>query len=124
MYSGSDADLDNTAPVDDTDGYTSNIDNTSKVGTRIDFKFTASGSTDDLSLKLYSRRDSSWDGDEILVREWVVPNDGTEDVKTIVVDVATYGAGHHRFSMTSTAGNDTFDIDAEMRQWRYEIATT
>jgi hypothetical protein len=120
LYTGSDSDLDNTAPVDDTDGYTSNIDLTQNVGAIVDFKFTGSGSTDDLVLKLFRRRDSSWDGDEIAIDTITVSNDGSEDIFSYHLK----GPGHYRFSMQSEGATDTFDIDVEMRTYRYEIATS
>lgn len=123
-YSGSDADLDNTTPVDATDGYTSDIDLTQKTGAVIDFKFDGSVGTDDLILKLYRRRDSTWDGDEISILEKTVDSDGSEDIYSFVLDVNMFGPGHYRFSMQSSGGTDTFDIDVEMRLFRYEIATS
>ena len=122
LYSGSDADLDNTAPVDDTDGYTANIDLTQKTGAVIMFKFDASGSTDNLSLKLFKRHDSSWDGDEIAIDEVEVDSDGSEDIYTYDI-LPAMGPGHYRFSMQSSGASDTFDIDVQMRTYRWEIAT-
>lgn len=123
LYSGSDSDLDNTAPVDDTDGYTSDIALETKVGAVIDFEFDASGASDDLILKLFKRRDSSWDGDEIAIWSQTVESDGSEDIFSFTID-PSFGAGHYRFSIQSSAGTDTFDIDVEMRTYRYEIATS
>lgn len=123
LYGGSDADLDNTAPVSDSDGYTSDIDLTQKVGCVIDFKFTGSGSTDDLVLTLYKRRDSSWDGDEMAIGSWTVDNDGSEDIYPFTID-ESFGPGHYRFAMQSSGGTDTFDIDVEARYYRYEIAAS
>lgn len=122
LYSGTDADLDNTAPVDATDGYTSDIDLTQQIGATIDFKFTGSGSTDDLVLTLYRRRDSSWDGDEISIMSKTVSNDGSEDIFSWQLNGNLYGPGHYRFAMQSEGATDTFDIDVEARYWRYEIA--
>lgn len=121
-YGGSDADLDNTTPVDDTDGYTSDIDLTQKLGCVVDFKFDASGSTDDLVLKLFKRRDNSWDNDEIAIMEITVPSDGSEDIFSFTID-DSFGPGHYRFSMQSS-NTETFDIDVEARYYRYEVATT
>ena len=124
LYSGTDADLDNTAPVDDTDGYTSTIDLTAKTGINIDFKFDASGATDNLILKLFRSRSGSWSDDEILMREIEVDNDGAETIKSIIIDALQSGAGYYRFSMQSEGGTDTFDIDVEGRYWRFQIATS
>lgn len=123
LYGGSDADLDNTAPVDDTDGYTSDIDLTQKTGIVIDFKFDASGATDNLVLKLFKRRDSSWDGDEMSIAEIEIDSDGSEDIFHYTID-ELFGPGHYRFSMNSDGATDTFDIDIEGRYYRYEIATS
>jgi hypothetical protein len=123
LYSGTDADLDNTAPVDDTDGYTSNIDLTQKMFATIDFTFTGSGSTDDLLLKLFKRRDNTWDGDEIAIWQNAIPNDGSEDIFSFTIDLS-FGPGHYRFSMQSAGGTDTFDILVEMRRVRMEIPTS
>lgn len=124
LYGGTDADLDNTAPVDDTDGYTSTIDLTAKSGINIDFKFTASGSTDKLILKMFRNRSGSWSDDEILMREIEVDNDGVETIKSIAIDALQSGAGYYRFSMQSEGGTNTFDIDVEGRYWRFQIATS
>jgi len=122
LYSGSDADLDNTDPVDATDGYTSNIDLTEKVGCVIDFKFTGSGAVDNLVLKLFKRRNSSWDNDEIAIDEIEVESDGSEDIYHYSIN-ESHGPGNYRFSMQSAGATDTFDIDAQCRYFRYEIAT-
>ena len=119
LYGGSDADLDNTAPVSDADGYTSNIDLTTQMGAAIDFKFDSSGTTDALILKLFKHRNSTWDNDEIAIDEVTVPNDGSEDIYHYTIS-ETHGAGHYRFSMQSEGATDTFDIDVQMRRYRYE----
>ncbi len=125
-YSGSDADLDNTAPVDNTDGYTSDIDLTQKIGIVIDFKFSEAGGaagTDDLVLTLYKRRDSTWDGDEIAITSITVPNDGSEDIYSFTID-ESFGAGYFRFALQSAGATNTFDINVDSRYYRYEIATS
>ena len=124
LYGGSDADLDNTAPVDDTDGFTQTIDLTSKTGINIDFKFTASGSTDDLVLKLYRRHDSTWNGAEVLLRTIEISNDGTETIYPFTIDALQDSPGFYRFSMQSAGGTDTIDISVDARYWRFEIATS
>jgi hypothetical protein len=119
-YGGTDADLDNTAPVDDTDGYTSNIDLTDNTEATIDFKFDASGATDDLVLTLYKRRDSSWDGDEIAISSITVPSDNSEDIFNFGISPAKgFSAGHYRFAMQSSGATDTFDINVQMRRVKY-----
>jgi len=123
LYSGSDADLDNTAPVSDSDGYTSDIDLTAKTHAVIDFKFDGSGTTDDLVLTLYKRRDSSWVGDEIAVWSMTVPSDGSADIFSMTID-PSFGPGHYRFALQSSGATDTFDIEVQARYCRYEIATS
>lgn len=121
LYGGSDADLDNSAPVDDTDGFTSDIDLTTWVEATLDFKFDANGATDDLVLTVYKRRDSSWDYDEIAKIAITVPNDGSEDIFNLDLSPALgYTAGHYRIAMQSAGGTDTFDIDVQMRRTRYQ----
>ena len=110
-YSGSDTD------VDDTERFTGNIDLTVYLGANIDIKFTGSGSTDDLVLNLYERRDANWDGGEIAIWNATVSNDGSESIYNFTID-SSYGAGHYRFGMKSDGSTDTFEIDAEMRKWR------
>ena len=122
LYGGTDADLDNTVPVNDSDGYTSSIDLTQKTGCVIDFKFDSSGTTDNLILKLFKRRDSSWDGDEIAIDEIEVESDGSEDIYHYSIS-ESHGPGYYRFSLQSAGATDTFDIDVQCRFYRYEIAT-
>lgn len=120
FYGGADADLDNTAPVNDTDGYTSDIDLTDNMEANIDFKFDGSGATDDLLLTIYGRRDSSWDGDEIEIIPITVPSDGSEDIYNLKLSPTTgWAAGHYRIAMQSSGGTDTFDIDVQMRRTKY-----
>ncbi len=121
LYSGSDADLDNSAPVDAADGYTSDIDLTSNIFATIDFKFDASGATDDLVLKLFRRNDSTWDNDEIAIDEITVTSDGTEDIFSYAIG-PSHGPGHYRFSLQSGGATDTFDIDVQMRRTSYTSA--
>lgn len=117
LYGGSDADLDNTEPVDDTDGYTSDIDLTTQIYATIDFKFDSNGATDDLVLTLLSSRDSSWDNDEIAVFEITITNDNSEDIYSFELGPHRgYGPGHYRFCLQSSGGTDTFDIDIQMRR--------
>lgn len=110
-YGGSDTD------VDATERFTDNINLTVSLGANIDIRFTGSGSTDDLVLFLYERRDASWSGNEIAIWNTTVSSDGSESIYNFTID-GSYGAGHYRFGMKSSGATDTFEIDAEMRQWR------
>jgi len=122
-YSGSDADLDNTAPVDDTDGYTADIDLTQKLFAALEFVFTPSNATDNLVLKLFKSLDNSWDGDELPIQEITVDNSNAEELYPFLID-PSFGPGHYRFSMQSSGATTTFDIKVLMRRARLEIATT
>ena len=110
-YGGSDTD------VDATERFTDNINLTVSLGANIDIRFTGSGRTDDLVLSLYERRDASWSGNEIAIWNTTVSSDGSESIYNFTID-GSYGAGHYRFGMKSSGATDTFEIDAEMRQWR------
>lgn len=110
-YSGSDTD------VDATERFTSDIDLTVNIGANVDFKFTGSGSADDLVLSLYERRDVNWGDGEIAIWSATVNNSGSESLYSFTID-SSYGAGHYRFGMKSSGATDTFEIDTEMRQWR------
>ena len=110
-YGGNDTDL------DDTERYTADVDLTVKIGAAIDFKFSGSGSTDDLVLSLYKRRDEDWDGSEIALWSANITNNGSENIYHFTID-HSYGAGHFRFGMKSSGSTDTFEVDVEMREWR------
>ena len=110
-YGGSDSD------VDATESFTDSIDLAVNLGANIDFKFTGSGSTDDLALSLYKRRDAGWSGSETAIWSTTVGNDGSESIYNVTIN-GSYGAGQYRFGMKSSGATDTFEIDAEMRQWR------
>ena len=123
LYSGTDADLDNTAPVDATDGFTSDITLTQKLGCVLDLKFDGSGSTDDLVVKIYRSRAGGWDGDEEPISQITYDNDGAETIESLTLD-ESFGPGVYRLSMQSAGATDTFDIDVEGRYYRMEIATS
>lgn len=123
LYGGTDADLDNTAPVDDADGYTSNIDLTDNMYANINIKFLATGATDDLVLNIFRRRDSSWDGDEIALAPITVDSDGSEDIFNLDLGPHKgFGPGIYRISMQSSGVTDTFDADVQMRRTKYVSA--
>lgn len=123
-YSGTDSDIDNTVPVDDTDGYTSDIDVTEKMGCTIDFKYHASGSTDELILTLYKRREPTWTTNSIALKTITVSNDGSEDIYSFDLSMFDWGPGHYRFAIQSSGGTNTFDIDVEARFWRMKNSDT
>ena len=110
-YNGSDTD------VDTTERFTDNIDMTVKLGANMDLEFTGSGSTDDIELYLYKRRDANWTGSETAIWNATVASDGSEGTYSFTID-GSYGAGHYRFGMKSSGSTDTFEVDVEMRQWR------
>lgn len=112
-----DADLDNTSPVDDTDGYTSVIDLSKRSGCSLAFKFDGNNATDNLSLNLYFSPDNTWTGTEISRHPITVTSDGSEDIYTYILERKAYGAGYYRFSMQSSAGNTTFDVLVKARYW-------
>ena len=123
-YSGTDSDLDNTVPVDDTDGYTSDIDLTVKLGCTIDFKFHGSGSTDELVLTMYKRRDDTWTTNNIALKTISIANDGSEDIYSFDISTFDWGAGHFRFALQSSGGTNTFDINVQARFWRMKNSDT
>ena len=108
------------ADIDSTERFTDDIDLSGYEVAVIDFKFDASGATDDLTLSLYKRRDSSWDGDEIAIWSAVVPSDGSEDIYNFTI-TKSYGPGHYRFGMVSGA-TDTFEMEATLRYARVTIS--
>jgi hypothetical protein len=111
-YSGSHTDVDNT------ERFTDDIDLTVNKGAVIDFTFDGDNATDDLTIKIYKRRDSSWTGNEIAWKSALtVSNDGSEDLYTYTIP-PDYGAGHYRFGLASAGATTTFEIDCSVRTWR------
>jgi len=110
-YGGNDAD------VSVTERFTGDIALTMNLGSSIDFRFTGNGTTDNLVLSLYKRRDTNWDGSEIAIWNATINNDGSESTYNFTIDIS-YGAGNYRFGIKSSGSTDTFDVDVEMRQWR------
>ena len=90
LYGGSHNDITNT------ERFTDDIDLSVYTGAEIDFLFTGSDATDDLTLTLYKRRDSSWTGNEIGWKSALtVANDGTETEYHYTIPDA-YQPGHGR----------------------------
>lgn len=117
LYSGGDSDVANS------EVFTSAIDCTEKPHAVGEIKFDSSGTTDDLELTLYRSLDNSFDGDEIAIWSFTIESDGSEDIYA-TPDLANYGPGYYRFGLESSGATDTFDVDFELRQARYEIATS
>lgn len=115
-FSGTDADLDNTAPVSETDGYTSDIVLTDKEIAALSFEFLGNNSTDDLVLTLFKRVKAAWTGNEIALFSVTVTNDGSQDVYTDmeIGPHKGYGPGTYRVGMQSSGASTTFDMDALM----------
>lgn len=111
-YGGSNMD------VDTIERFTNDIDLTVKIGASIDFKFTSSGSTDDIEMFLYKKCNPNWSGSEINIWSAIVDNNGSESIYNYTID-GSYGAGYYRFGIKSSGTTDTFEIDIEMRQWRH-----
>ena len=113
-YGGSDHE------INDLIRHTLDIDLTSKLGAAVDFKFNATGGTDQLVVSLFKRRDTKWSGTEIAIWSGNVANDGSEDVYHFTIDEA-YGAGHFRFGLNSAGATDTFQIDVKLRKWNKKL---
>ena len=109
-FGGSNAVLDNSAPVDGSDGFSGSVDLTANTYSRMTFEFLGSGSTDDVLLRLYARNDSSWTGTEIAIDSVKISNNGSQDIYTYVIN-PSHGPGVFRFSLQSDGTTDTFDIE-------------
>lgn len=120
-FSGTDADLDNTAPVDETDGYTSDIVLTDDMIAALSFEFLGNNSTDDLVLTLFKRVKSTWTDNEIALWSVTISNDGSQDVYTgmEIGEHRGFGPGTYRVAMQSSDSNTTFDMDALMTRTKY-----
>lgn len=116
-YSGTDADLDNSTPVDNTDGYSDTIDLTKRGGWTGSLKHDSSGTTDNVVLKLFRIEGTTWDGDETEVTTITVTSDGSEDIYPLCITRRAYGAGYFRLSMQSSGGTDTFDVQLTGNLW-------
>lgn len=111
-YSGSHTDIDNT------ERFTDDLDLTVSQGAQVDFKFDGTNGTDDLTIKIYKRRDSSWTGAEIAWKSALsVSSDGTEDTYHYTIP-ADYGPGHYRFGIASTGATTTFEMQVDYRASR------
>lgn len=113
-YGGTDTDV-------TTIQYTDNIDLTLALGANIDFKFDASGATDDLVLTLYKRRqsetDEAWGAIEEEKWSTTISSSGAEAIYNFTLG-ETYGPGHYRFGMARSGSTDTFEVDANLRYWK------
>lgn len=115
-FGGSDADLDNTVPVSDVDGYTTDIDLTDEEIAALAFEFLGNNSNDDLILTLFKRIGAAWTGNEILLLSFTVTNAGSRDVFTDweIGEHRGFGPGIYRVGMQSEDTNTTFDMHATM----------
>ncbi|NOY63049.1 MAG: hypothetical protein GXP10_07855 [Gammaproteobacteria bacterium] len=118
LYGGADADIDNTGPVNGSDGYTSNINLTVKLFSTIDFTFTGNNATDDLIIELFRSTVSTWNGNEIAVDSFQISNPGVEAVYSYVIG-PSHGPGYYRFSMQSAGATTLFDMDVMQRRTDY-----
>lgn len=112
LYSGTDADLDGT------ERFTEDIDLSVWSGASIDFKFTASDSTDNLLLNIYNTRDGNWEDFELAWKsQLTVENSGAQSKYHYTIP-ETYQPGHFRFGMVRSGSTTTFDIEVNCRRWR------
>jgi hypothetical protein len=125
-YDGEDTDLFATDAyggskddVDGTEQYSVDIDLTQRPGITVNCKFAEIGgdSNDNLLVKIYRRTDSSWDGDEVAEKTVVCTNDGSEDIKSIVISSRASGYGHYRLGNVRDGSTDTFDVEEVGRFW-------
>ena len=104
--------------VDNTERFTDDIDLTIRKGVSVDFKFDGSNATDDLNIKLYKRRDSTWEGTESAWKSTlVISNSGSETIYHYTIPRA-YEPGHYRFGLVSEGATTTFEIEVSLREWR------
>jgi len=105
------------ATVTNTEVFTSAVALNIETGAVVDVSFKGSGATDDFTLKLYKKRSDSFESFDQAIWSSTISNAGATINFQFTID-DSYGAGFFRFGMASTAGNDTFDVDAEMRTYR------
>jgi hypothetical protein len=103
-YSGSDDDVTSTEKYSDT------IDLSNGGQAVISIKFDGSDASYNLKVNIYASPDGTWDGDEIALTSIVITSDGSEDLKSMVID----GPGYFRLGLDST-GTTTFDVEAKYR---------
>lgn len=115
-FGGSDELLDNTAPVNNSDGYTSDIELDDNDQAGLSFEYLGNNSTDDLVLTVFKRVKSVWVGTEKAIFSVTVNNDGSQDVYTGLElgEHAGFGHGVYRIAMQSSDGNTTFNVEAVM----------
>ena len=109
--------------IDDTERFIDDIDLTKHTGAVIDFLFAAIGAdtTDDLTLTLYKRGDSSWTGSEIAWKSaLIVSNNGAERQYSYTIPEG-YEAGHYRFGIKSNGSTTSFDIQVTVYRWRRTV---
>lgn len=114
-----------STPLTATEQFTPTIDLTGKENVKIEFKFDASGNTDNLTLSLYTSLDgdpAGWTGNEIAVWSTNVSNDGNEHEYYFTIG-DSWGAGYYRFGMQSAGGTDTFQIQVRVRYFDEVLKT-
>lgn len=120
-YGGSDSD------VTSIEQFSINIDLTAKTSVTMNCKFVEIGGapgTDSLIINIYRNLTNTWDGDEIRIKQVEIPNDGSEDIKSLVIDALASGFGNYRLGIASEGGTNTFDVDIQARYSRFQIATS
>lgn len=104
-------------PLTATEQFTPTINLTEKKNAKLEFKFDATGATDNLTLSLYTSNDgdpAGWTGNEIAVWSTNIANDGNEHEYSFTID-DSWGAGYYRFGMQSAGATDTFQIQVAIR---------
>lgn len=124
LYGGTDALLDNTVPVDDTDGFTSDIEiKDEKTAAKISFRYAAVGSdiVDEPVFTLYNRIDNNiWEGKESSIDTIQRSNDGSEKIYIYTITDWTHGAGYYRFALQSSGGTTEFNAHVTIKCWTQE----
>ena len=122
LYGGTDAILDNTSPVNSTDGYTSTIELTKDRQCNVEFKFSSVGGgiTDDLTINMYKSLSGDFNGTEITLDTETVDNTGSELTFSYRLNDID-GAGYYRFSMQSSGATNTFNVLVTARTYTEEV---
>ncbi len=112
-------------PLTATEQYIPTIDLSARKNAKLEFKFDATGNTDQLTLSLYTSNDgdpAGWTGNEIAVWTGNVANDGAEHEYSFTID-DSWGAGYFRFGMQSAGATDTFQMQVSLRYFDDALVT-